>query len=281
MCSSAMALPWRWPASRCSSAHALPVPEGTTIYQLPLAAVVLSAWYGGRGPGLFASLICATTILYRFIPPANSFALSSDYALGFFIFIALCLFLTEFSAGRRRAEHALSVSEERFRALVQFSFDVWYWETDAQHRFTRQELSEWPSDAPPFPRAEIGKTRWEHPYLDPDEQGWREHRATVDAHLPFRDFERSIQTPAGGRVYHSVSGIPVFDQTGRFVGYRGVGRDITERKRAEAGAPGASVVPRVDGPRQPRHAGNPGPPADAERRPSVRRSTSSLATARG
>ena len=33
---------------------ALPVPEGTTVYQLPLAAVVLSAWLGGRGPGICA-----------------------------------------------------------------------------------------------------------------------------------------------------------------------------------------------------------------------------------
>ena len=31
----------------------------------------------------------------------------------------------------------------------------------------------------------------------------------------------------------SVSGLPVFDKTGRFIGYRGVGRNITERKRAE------------------------------------------------
>ena len=52
---------------------ALPVPEGTTIYQLPIVAVVLSGWFGGVGPGLFASLICATAILYRFLPPANSF----------------------------------------------------------------------------------------------------------------------------------------------------------------------------------------------------------------
>ena len=67
----------------------LPLREGNAVYQLPIAAVVLSAWYGGRGPGLFASLICATAILYRFIPPANSFELPPDYALGFFLFIAL------------------------------------------------------------------------------------------------------------------------------------------------------------------------------------------------
>ena len=29
----------------------LPFLHGTAIYQLPMAAVVLSAWYGGRGPG--------------------------------------------------------------------------------------------------------------------------------------------------------------------------------------------------------------------------------------
>ena len=94
----------------------LPLTEGTAIYQLPIAAVVLSAWYGGRGPGVFASLVSATGVLYWFIPPVNSFELSPDYALGFSIFIALCLLLSEFSAGRRRTEHALRASEERLRA---------------------------------------------------------------------------------------------------------------------------------------------------------------------
>ena len=94
---------------------ALPLLHGTAIYQLPIAAVVLSAWYGGRGPGLLASVVCATGILYWLIPPVNSFELHSDYALAFLIFIALCLLLTAFSAGRRRAEQALRVSEERLR----------------------------------------------------------------------------------------------------------------------------------------------------------------------
>jgi PAS domain S-box-containing protein len=131
----------------------------------------------------------------------------------------------------RGAEQELRESEERFRTLVQFSFDV-YWESDAQHRFIRQEFAQGLADAP-APGSEIGKTRWEVPYLEPDEAAWRKHRETLDAHLPFRDFELARPGPDGGKRYVSVSGLPVFDRSGRFIGYRGVGRHITERKRAE------------------------------------------------
>jgi PAS domain S-box-containing protein len=132
---------------------------------------------------------------------------------------------------RKRVEDELRESEERFRTLVQFSFDV-YWETDAQHRFVRQVFAEGLADAP-APGSEIGKTRWEVPYLEPDAEAWRRHRETLDAHLPFRDFELARPAPDGGKRYVSVYGLPVFDKSGRFIGYRGVGRHITERKRAE------------------------------------------------
>ena len=162
---------------------------------------------------------------------------------GLRLFIALGLLLTEFSGGRRRTEHALRESEERFRTLVQFSFDV-YWETDAQHRFTRQEFSERLTDAP-APGSEIGKTRWEIPYLEPDEEAWRKHRATLDAHLPFRDFELARPT-AGRRQALRVR----FRDAGvrRMRALRRLPRRRAAHHRAQArrgGAPGARLVPRI------------------------------------
>jgi PAS domain S-box-containing protein len=109
------------------------------------------------------------------------------------------------------------------------SFDR-YWETDVQHRFTHQEFKN--AGHAPW-GSEIGKTRWESPSLEPDAEGWRKHRETLDAHLPFRDFEIARPAPDGGKFYVSVSGLPIFDKSQRFIGYRGVGRSITERKRAE------------------------------------------------
>lgn len=133
---------------------------------------------------------------------------------------------------RNRLERALRDSEERFRSLVQLSFDV-YWETDTEHRFTRQEFGSAVQD-PPVPGAQIGKTRWELPHLGPDEEAWRRHRAALAALLPFRDFEIVRPTASGVSRYMLVSGFPVFDEGGRFTGYRGVARDITQLRRAEA-----------------------------------------------
>ena len=122
--------------------------------------------------------------------------------------------------------------EKRFRSLVELSPDF-YWETDAEHRISKRDEGGRASAAPTFAGgAGIGKRRWELPFLAPDMRGWMAHKAVLDAHQPFQDFEICRPTADGGTRYFSISGEPVFDEQGAFTGYRGVGTDITVRKSA-------------------------------------------------
>jgi signal transduction histidine kinase/CheY-like chemotaxis protein len=136
---------------------------------------------------------------------------------------------------RKRAEAELRESEARFRSLTEMSSDF-YWESDVEHRLTaRGSANDKLSTVSTFQRgAQNGERRWEIPYLSPAEAGWRAHRAVLDAHLPFRHFEISRHGADGDARNISISGDPWFDSSGVFRGYRGVGTDITERKRMEA-----------------------------------------------
>ena len=128
----------------------------------------------------------------------------------------------------------LRESEARFRGLTEMSSDF-YWESDAEHRLTdRSSADKKVSTVSVFRHgAQLGERRWEIPYLSPDEAGWRAHRAVLDAHRPFRDFELSRLGTDGTERHISISGDPVFDALGAFKGYGGIGTDITARKRSE------------------------------------------------
>jgi len=120
----------------------------------------------------------------------------------------------------------LSESEQRFRALTALSSD-WYWEQDENFRFTLVSSGVQDQFSEPF-EGWAGKTPWELPYRRVD---WARHLATLNAHRPFHDLELQPITNDGSVVYVSVSGEPRFGADGEFLGYRGVGKDITERMR--------------------------------------------------
>lgn len=123
-------------------------------------------------------------------------------------------------------------SEVRFRDFAEASAD-WFWETDADLRFTYVSDSvERVMGLPP--EWHYGKTRKELIGKNYDHDVWAAHERDLLEHKPFRNFEYSRVTASGKIAWTSTSGIPLFADDGSFVGYRGVGSGIGERKQSEA-----------------------------------------------
>lgn len=132
---------------------------------------------------------------------------------------------------RAQPHHLLEKNEKRLLGFLSTATN-WLWETDAEHRFTMlsDELNDTGFKLPDV----VGKTRWELAGVSPEQDDhWARHLADLDVRRPFRDFEYQNIGPNGALRYVSLSGVPIFDESDVFKGYRGTARDITERKRAE------------------------------------------------
>lgn len=141
--------------------------------------------------------------------------------------IGFCLDIS----ARKQAEEKLAQSEQRLKSLLEMSSD-WYWEQDENFLFTHISAGMQRSTGVD-PVERYGRPHWDIPYLGIAREQMDEHRRRVEAHESFRDFQYAYNKPDGNIYWGSVSGEPVFDVRGVFTGYRGVGSDITEKKRTE------------------------------------------------
>jgi diguanylate cyclase (GGDEF)-like protein/PAS domain S-box-containing protein len=132
---------------------------------------------------------------------------------------------------RKEAEARMQESEARFRSLTDLSSD-WYWEIDDEFRFSRFDGYR-KGKAKITLQESLGKTRWDLGALNLSDEEWAAHRAVLQAHEQFRDFEIQRLDANGQSYWISLSGTPFFDAQGRFCGYRGIGRDVSQRKHAE------------------------------------------------
>ena len=132
---------------------------------------------------------------------------------------------------RKQIEDALRKSEEKYRNLVETTSD-WVWEVDENGVYTYvspqvKELLGYE------PEEVLGKTPFE---LMPPDEAKRVaaiFRPIQSRHRPFRSLENINRRKDGRLVVLETGGVPLFDNEGRFYGYRGIDRDITARKEAE------------------------------------------------
>ena len=135
---------------------------------------------------------------------------------------------------RKRAELALLASEQRFRDFASSSAD-WFWETDAANNYT------WLSRTGEGQFGQSlgwyqGKSRLAMRGDVENDVHWTEHLRTVEAHEPFRDLVTLTTIESGEKLWTRANGVPIFDDDGSFLGYRGTPRNIHQEIEARSAA---------------------------------------------
>jgi PAS domain S-box-containing protein len=132
---------------------------------------------------------------------------------------------------RKAAEHALRASETRFRDVLDAAGEyIWELDTQGLYTFVSPRISELLGDAPD---AIIGHSPFEWMPTEEAERVKAYFFTIQVQQLPFHDLEHCSIHRDGHLVWQRVAGLPMFDEHGQLIGYRGAGLDISERKDAE------------------------------------------------
>jgi len=130
---------------------------------------------------------------------------------------------------QREAEAVLRESREQFRDYAEVASD-WYWSTDEnlKYNYISQQIT---AATGLRPDTMIGREQAtmqdKHVTTPEDIRNLEAHLDDLAQARPFKNFVRHYVDKDGKQQWWSISGKPVFDQTGAFKGYRGTGRDIS------------------------------------------------------
>jgi diguanylate cyclase (GGDEF)-like protein len=140
------------------------------------------------------------------------------------------------STGRKRLRlEAQARKSQHFVEEFESSGRGWFWETDytATLSYVSRQLAE---DFQCEPEELLGRKFTDLLSVDAaDGSGTIEERKTLGFHLSARfPFSDVVVRPASEQDVHwSLSGNPIFDERGRFLGFRGIGTDLTEQRKSE------------------------------------------------
>jgi PAS domain S-box-containing protein len=212
----------------------------TTPFLFLYPAVLLAAWFGGLGPGLFATAVASLAAHYFLLPPYHHFGLEVANVLRT-VFFALTFgsvcWLTELARRHvysrdERLQEALRHSEERLHAAAMAAeIGVWFWNTQTG----QVEVSaNWRRLFGVAPETEVTFDTWRNA-LHPDDRD-RAVNALMAASEQHHDFyaEYRVVCPDGVVRWIVDRGRATYDEQGRPISMAGVNVDISKRKQAEA-----------------------------------------------
>jgi PAS domain S-box-containing protein len=135
----------------------------------------------------------------------------------------------------------LRESEARYRSLTELASD-WYWEQDENMNFTKVS-------GPVLEMLGIRVDALAGEASADRAAGWNEAereilQAAIAGRQPFLDLVYSRVNADGSKQQFRVSGEPMFTQSCRFIGYRGIGVEITSQNIERNGATISDAHPR-------------------------------------
>ena len=227
--------------------------QGALRWRLLAAAAMGVAISGMHYTGMAAASFPAGSICLS-AGAISGHNLNELIGLAAFLLLALTLMTSMFdarmqsqaarlAASLREANVGLERERERFRALTQLSSD-WFWEQDKDLRFTTIS-NNFGNNTGHVSETFVGRLRWECEWADLEDDSWQRHREQLERRETFHEFIAHRLDAQGRHQTVSLSGAPVYDDRGEFAGYRGVGRDITDRRQQERRETLQHVVTRL------------------------------------
>ncbi|MBD1837759.1 PAS domain S-box protein [Coleofasciculus sp. FACHB-64] len=209
-------------------------PTNTSISPLFFAAVTFSAWYGGLGPGIVATIVAVLANNYFFVPPIYQLAISRETdVLQLVIFSLVALLISslnaELLAAKQRSEASLSKLEVSYRRLIDTAHEgIWLITPNLRTDYANQRLAEMLG----YSVQEMGD-RFVFDFIN------REERIEAEQHIERskqgirEQFDFRLRRKNGEDLWAILSTNPILNRQGEFIGVLTMLTDITKRKQTE------------------------------------------------
>ena len=221
----------------CAADMALKIIDGVSVKQIPVIKISPNVPMFNYDQlmrfGISTSSLPEDSVILR--QPYTFFQKYKAYIVGVIVFLALqtliIILLWINIIARRKAERTLNESEQKFRDMVETTSD-WIWEIDKEGKFIYaspkvEEILGYK------PEELIGKSAFDLMDSEEAKRVMDVYQEIVDGSETMVAMVNVNKHKDGYDVVMESSGVPVFNNEGNLTGYRGIDRDITERKLAQ------------------------------------------------